>query len=162
MNSTITETELGFSLDTANGVPVYRQIIQQIEYAILSGRMRPGNKLPTIRSLAVALKINPNTIAKAYGELEIRGILTTQVGSGTYVSDKAPLPGEDLSAQEGLNRKIREVLDRFVQDMKSLGVEEGDVSDIVRDYVREHCVTGKRRVPAGNLRSGKSVKEGGK
>jgi GntR family transcriptional regulator len=138
MNSTITGTELSFSLDAANGVPIYRQIIQQVEYAILSGRMRPGDKLPTIRSLAVALKINPNTIAKAYGEMEIRGILTTQVGSGTYVSDKAPLLGEVLSAQEGLNRKIREVLDRFVQDMKSLGVEEGELPDIVRDYVRKN------------------------
>ncbi|MDR1252398.1 MAG: GntR family transcriptional regulator [Treponema sp.] len=141
MNSTMTGTELSFSLDAANGVPIYRQIIQQVEYAILSGRMRPGDKLPTIRSLAVALKINPNTIAKAYGEMEIRGILTTQVGSGTYVSDKAPLLGEVLSAQEGLNRKIREVLDRFVQDMKSLGVEEGELPDIVRDYVRKNYGT---------------------
>jgi GntR family transcriptional regulator len=137
----MTGTELSFSLDAANGVPIYRQIIQQVEYAILSGRMRPGDKLPTIRSLAVALKINPNTIAKAYGEMEIRGILTTQVGSGTYVSDKAPLLGEVLSAQEGLNRKIREVLDRFVQDMKSLGVEEGELPDIVRDYVRKNYGT---------------------
>jgi GntR family transcriptional regulator len=136
--------ETGFSLDTANGVPIYRQIIQQIEYAILSGRMRPGDKLPTIRSLAVALKINPNTIAKAYGELEIRGILTTQVGSGTYISDKAPLLGEALGAEEGLNRKIREVLDRFVLDMKYLGVEEKELIDIVRDYVRKNYVTGKR------------------
>ncbi|MDR2178352.1 MAG: GntR family transcriptional regulator, partial [Treponema sp.] len=74
------EQAISFSLDAANGVPIYRQIIQQIEYAVLSERMRPGDKLPTIRSLAVALKINPNTIAKAYGELEIRGVLATQVG----------------------------------------------------------------------------------
>ncbi|MDR2247425.1 MAG: GntR family transcriptional regulator [Treponema sp.] len=145
MNSTTVETELNFSLGAANGVPIYRQIIQQIEYAILSGRMHPGDKLPTIRSLAVALKINPNTIAKAYGELEIRGILVTQVGSGTYVSDKAPSLGEAISAEEGLNRKIREVLSRFVQDMKDLGVEEGDLPDTVRDYIRKDVVKGKRR-----------------
>jgi GntR family transcriptional regulator len=136
------ETELSFSLDAANGVPIYRQIIQQIEYAILSGRMKPGDKLPTIRALAVALKINPNTIAKAYGELEIRGILQLQVGSGTYVSDKAPLLGEVLTAQEGLNRKIREVMDRFVQDMKSLGVEAKELIDIVRDYVHKNYAMG--------------------
>jgi GntR family transcriptional regulator len=128
------EPELSFSLDAANGVPIYRQIIQQIEYAILSERMRPGDKLPTIRSLAVALKINPNTIAKAYGELEIRGILTTQVGSGTYVSDKAPLLGEAVSAEEGLNRKIREVLGRFIQDMKDLGVDKAELPGMIRNY----------------------------
>jgi GntR family transcriptional regulator len=128
------EPELTFSLDAANGVPIYRQIIQQIEYAILSERMRPGDKLPTIRSLAVALKINPNTIAKAYGELEIRRILTTQVGSGTYVSDKAPLLGEAVSAEEGLNRKIREVLGRFIQDMKDLGVDKAELPGMIRDY----------------------------
>jgi GntR family transcriptional regulator len=134
MNSTIAGSELSFSLDAANGVPIYRQIIQQIEYAILSGRMRPGDKLPTIRSLAVVLKINPNTIAKAYGELEIRGILVTQVGSGTYVSDKAPLLGEALDAENGLNRKIREVLGRFVQEMRDLGVDKIELSGMIRDY----------------------------
>jgi GntR family transcriptional regulator len=134
MNSTTAGSELSFSLDTANGVPIYRQIIQQIEYAILSERMRPGDKLPTIRSLAVALKINPNTIAKAYGELEIRKILVTQVGSGTYVSDKAPLLGEAVSAEEGLNRKIREVLGRFIQDMKDLGVDKADLPALIRNY----------------------------
>jgi GntR family transcriptional regulator len=134
MNSTITEPRIRFSLDPANGVPIYRQIIQQIEYAVLSGRMRPGDRLPTIRSLAVELKTNPNTIAKAYGELEIRGILVTQVGSGTYVSDKAPLLGEAVSAGEGLNRKIREVLGRFIQDMKDLGVEGEELISVVKNY----------------------------
>ncbi|MDR0378063.1 MAG: GntR family transcriptional regulator [Spirochaetaceae bacterium] len=137
MNSTIVKTELSFSLDAANGVPIYRQIIRQIEYAILSGRMQPGDKLPTIRSLAVALKINPNTIAKAYGELELRGILTTQVGSGTYVSDKKPLTEDAADAGEKLNRKIREALDRFVQEMKHLGVEDAELIDLVKDCVRK-------------------------
>jgi GntR family transcriptional regulator len=134
MNSTRLENQLKFSLETANGVPIYRQIIQQIEYAILSGRMRPGDKLPTIRSLAVELKTNPNTIAKAYGELEIRGILITQVGSGTYVSDKKPLLGDEVSAEAGLRRKIREVIDRFIHDMEDLGVDRADLPRIIRDY----------------------------
>jgi GntR family transcriptional regulator len=137
MNSTRAESELSFSLDAAIGVPIYRQIIQQIEYAVLSERMRPGDKLPTIRSLAVTLKINPNTIAKAYGELEIRGVLLTRVGSGTYISDKAPLLGEAASAEEGLNRKIREVLGRFVQDMRDLGVDKAELPDLIRAYKGE-------------------------
>jgi GntR family transcriptional regulator len=134
MNNTIAGPAVSFTLNSANGVPIYRQIIQQIEYAILSRRMRPGDRLPTIRSLAVELKTNPNTIAKAYGELEIRGILTTQVGSGTYVSDKAPLLGEAVSAEEGLNRKIREVLGRFVEDMKALGVDQAELPELIRGY----------------------------
>jgi GntR family transcriptional regulator len=134
MNSTILAAGTGvsginFSLDLENGVPIYRQIIQQIEYAILSGRMLPGDRLPTIRSLAVALKTNPNTIAKAYGELEIRGILSTQVGSGTYISDKKPVVEDD-----SLGRKIREVLDHFMQEMKDLGVDKREISKMIDGY----------------------------
>ena len=129
MNSTIAEPNVRFSLDPDNGVPIYRQIIQQIEYAILSGRLRPGDRLPTIRSLAVELKTNPNTIAKAYGELEIRGILTTQVGSGTFISDKKPVIEDD-----SLNRKIREVLGRFMQEMRDLGVEKRELVKLIEGF----------------------------
>ena len=136
MNSTIRAARpagqrgaINFSLDPANGTPIYRQIIQQIEYAILSGRMRPGDRLPTIRALAVELKTNPNTIAKAYGELEIRGILATQVGSGTYISDKKPVMEND-----SLDRKIREVLSRFVQEMRDLGVEKRELAALIAAY----------------------------
>jgi GntR family transcriptional regulator len=121
--------DMEFSLDQANGIPVYRQIIRQIEHAVLSGRLKTGDKLPTIRSLAVALKINPNTIAKAYGELEIRGILTTQVGSGTYISDKKP--DDDEAA---LNGKIREALGRFLQEMRGLGVEKTEALRLIEGF----------------------------
>jgi GntR family transcriptional regulator len=117
---------VNFTLNTANGAPIYRQIIQQIEYAILSGRMRPGDRLPTIRSLAVELKTNPNTIAKAYGELEIRGILATQVGSGTFISDKKPVIEDD-----SLNRKIKEVAGRFMQEMQNLGVGKRELIKLI-------------------------------
>ena len=118
-----------FSLDQSDGAPIYRQIIQQIEYAILSGRMRPGDKLPTIRSLAVELKTNPNTIAKAYGELEIRGILATQVGSGTYIADKKP-----VIADNSLNEKIRELVSRFIRDMRDLGVEKRELNRLITEF----------------------------
>ena len=120
---------VNFSLDPANGVPIYRQIIQQIEYAILSGRMQSGDRLPTIRSLAVELKTNPNTIARAYNELEILGILETQVGSGTYISDKKPIVEND-----SLNRKIRELVGRFIRDMRDLGMEKRELSRVIAEY----------------------------
>ena len=120
---------ISFSLDPENGVPIYRQIIQQIEYAILSGRMRSGDRLPTIRALAVELKTNPNTIARAYNELEIRGILATQVGSGTYISDKKPVVEDD-----SLNRKVQEVLGRFMQEMRDLGVDKRELVKLIGAY----------------------------
>ena len=130
--SQASEEIINFTLDAANGTPIYRQIIQQIEYAILSGRMRPGDRLPTIRSLAVELKTNPNTIARAYNELEIRGILATQVGSGTFISDKKPVMEDD-----SLNRKIREVIGRFLQEMRDLGVEKRELVKLIESYTKE-------------------------
>lgn len=77
-----------FVLDPTSGVPFYRQVIMQIEMAIAGDRLCTGNQLPTVRALAVDLQINPNTVARAYNELEIRGIVNTQQGTGTFVSEK--------------------------------------------------------------------------
>lgn len=82
------ERVLSFSLDPKSGVPFYKQIILQIEMAIFDGRLVSGDQLPTVRGLAVDLRINPNTVARAYNELEIRGIVNTQQGTGTFISDK--------------------------------------------------------------------------
>ncbi len=82
------DTALRFSLDLKSGVPYYKQVILQVEMAIVDGRLENGDQLPTVRSLAVALKINPNTVARAYNELEIRGIVNTQQGTGTFISNK--------------------------------------------------------------------------
>ena len=122
-----------FTLDLSDGVPIYRQIIRQIEYAILSGRLKSGDKLPTIRALAVELKTNPNTIAKAYGELEIRGILATQVGSGTFISNKKPELKDD-----GPDRKIKELIGRFIHDMQGLGVEKQELAAMITAYKEQN------------------------
>ena len=86
--ATEVDTTLKFSLDLKSGVPYYKQVILQVEMAIVDGRLENGDQLPTVRSLAVTLKINPNTVARAYNELEIRGIVNTQQGTGTFISDK--------------------------------------------------------------------------
>lgn len=80
--------KLEFNLDPKSGVPFYKQIILQIEMAIADGRLTKGEQLPTVRGLAVDLRINPNTVARAYNELEIRGIVMTQQGTGTFISGK--------------------------------------------------------------------------
>lgn len=77
-----------FKLDLKSGVPFHRQIVDQIRYGIASDRLMPGEQLPTVRELAVNLQVNPNTVRKAYSELEILGILDTQQGTGTFVSDQ--------------------------------------------------------------------------
>ena len=77
---------INFTLDYSSGVPVYRQIIDQIRFGIVSGQLKLGEQLPTVRALAVELKVNLNTVAKAYKELEIKDILETQQGSGTFIN----------------------------------------------------------------------------
>src|SRR3954470_13269367 len=75
-------------LDTGDGrVPIYQQIVQQVKYLVASGRLAPGEELPPIRTLAERLVVNPNTVARAYRELEADGVVTTQSTRGTYVSD---------------------------------------------------------------------------
>src|SRR5438309_11778684 len=96
---------IAFKLDPRSGVPVYRQIQDQIRYGIASGLLSSGEQLPTVRALAVELKVNPNTVIKAYSDLEREGILTTEQGSGTFVGPepRAALSDETRAAKlEGL------------------------------------------------------------
>jgi len=87
MKAPSTLREFNITLDHHSGVPIYRQIISQIRYAIARGDLTPGSQLPTVRQLAVELSVNPNTVIKAYKELEIRGNLETQQGTGTFISE---------------------------------------------------------------------------
>ena len=75
---------IDFTLNPSSGVPIYRQIQDQIRYGIASGLLTPGEQLPTVRELAVRLEVNPNTVIKAYTELERAGVLSTEQGSGTW------------------------------------------------------------------------------
>ena len=77
-----------FVLDLHSGVPVYRQLIDQARGGIASGALNPGDQLPTVRQLAVDLQINPNTVMRAYRELELGGLLETHQGTGTFIANK--------------------------------------------------------------------------
>jgi len=98
-----------FKLDLKSGVPFHRQIVDQIRYGIASDRLMPGEQLPTVRELAVNLQVNPNTVRKAYSELEILGILDTQQGTGTFVSDQQV----EISADEK-QRMLGQICDELV------------------------------------------------
>jgi GntR family transcriptional regulator len=79
-----------FALDLHSGVPVYRQVIDQVRTGIASGSLNAGDQLPTVRQLAVDLAINPNTVMRAYRELELGGLLETHQGTGTFISNRKP------------------------------------------------------------------------
>lgn len=98
-----------FKLDLKSGVPFHRQIVDQIRYGIASDRLMPGEQLPTVSALAVHLQVNPNTVRKAYSELEILGILDTQQGTGTFVSHQQVEIGEDEK-----KRMLRQICDELV------------------------------------------------
>ncbi|MDT8303625.1 MAG: GntR family transcriptional regulator [Sedimentisphaerales bacterium] len=98
-----------FKLDLKSGVPFHRQIVDQIRYGIASDRLMPGEQLPTVRELAVHLQVNPNTVRKAYSELEILGILDTQQGTGTFVSHQQVEIG-----QAEKKRMLRQICDELV------------------------------------------------
>ncbi len=121
-----------FRRDMASGIPAYRQIIDQILGGIASGALAPGDQLPTVRQLAVDLAINPNTVARAYRELEIRGVLSTQQGIGTFITREPVLPDE-AERQRQLNQLVAE----FMARAGAAGFSATDVVDRIRDFVEQ-------------------------
>jgi len=118
-----------FRLDPKTGSPFYRQIIDQIKFGIATGNLKTGEQLPTVRSLAVELKVNLNTVAKAYKELEIQDILATQQGTGTFISDiKVQIPAKDKA------NKLREICSEFSSIAFSYGFS---ISDIISQLQKQ-------------------------
>ncbi len=113
---------INFILDPGAGTPFYRQIIDQIRFGIAAGNLKTGEQLPTVRALAVQLKVNLNTIAKAYKELEILGTLDTQQGSGTYINAS----GFVLSDEEK-SRKIQDICREFLTVAFTYGFSKEEV-----------------------------------
>lgn len=101
-----------FKLDPHSGVPVYRQIIDQVQAGLASGTLARGDQLPTVRQVAVDLEINPNTVLRAYRELEIRGVLDTQQGTGTFVADRPVAPEDEGERTRKLEQFVADVVAR--------------------------------------------------
>jgi len=121
--------KLEFRLDPKGGVPYYKQIILQVEMAIADGRLVSGDQLPTVRSLAVDLKINPNTVARAYNEMEIRGIVITQQGTGTFISDR------EISLTEVERERIlSELVRSFIAQAAAYGLSQQDLLDYLQEW----------------------------
>jgi len=130
------DREWRWQLDLRSGVPVYRQIMDQVLAAIASGRLASGDQLPTVRQLAVDLSINPNTVIRAYRELEIRGFLDTHQGTGTFISAQRVEQDDD---------ERRRKLDTIVSDAIARAGGEGFTAKQVLDRLKELLAEQKRR-----------------
>ena len=111
-----------FLLDYSSGIPIYRQIIDQIRFGIASGQLKLGEQLPTVRALAVELKVNLNTVSKAYKELEIKNILETQQGTGTFISKT-----DHVVPEKELEDKLKEICTQFSSVVLSYGFSLNEV-----------------------------------
>ena len=118
---------IDFRLDPKSGVPYYRQIIDQIRYGMASGRLEVGEQLPTVRALAVKLKVNLNTVSKAYKELEIQNIIETQQGTGSFIgTQKINLPDKERDS------KLKEIVNEFTLIASSYGFTIEDLSKVLK------------------------------
>jgi GntR family transcriptional regulator len=111
-----------FILDPKAGVPFYRQIIDQIKFGIASGSLTIGEQLPTVRALAVELKVNLNTVSKAYKELEIQKILETQQGTGTFIGKT-----EIKISPKEKSKKLEDICNEFSTIAYSYGFSTDDI-----------------------------------
>jgi GntR family transcriptional regulator len=120
-----------FQCDTSSRVPIYRQLVEQIRQGVARGRLKAGSRLPSVRVLSRELVVNPNTIARAYTELEREGVLNTRPGLGVFVAEPQP----DLSAAARRER-LAEALDRFLTEAVHLGFSAEDVLAAVTKRIR--------------------------
>lgn len=121
-----------FHLDLHTGVPVYRQIVDQVRGAIAAGSLSPGDQLPTVRQLAVDLEVNPNTVVRAYRELEYGGLLETHQGTGTFISDqKIPRAGDERQ------RQLEQIVSDAIARAGAAGFTVRDLLDQLRNAADE-------------------------
>ena len=110
-----------WSLEFHSGIPIYRQIIHRVQSAVAEGQLAAGDRLPTIRAVHEKLNVNPNTVAKAYRELEHLGLVTAEQGSGCFIAPTAAEKSAALPAREKKAR-LRDLCARFVAEARSHGI----------------------------------------
>lgn len=123
---------IAFYLDPASGAPVYRQLVQQVERALLLGYLRVGDQLPRIREVTAGLAVNPDTVQKAYRELETRGIAQGRRGRGTFVVAAPDLPNIKEIA------RLRQRLAGWIADAETVGLTEDMVAALFNAATRDH------------------------
>jgi GntR family transcriptional regulator len=119
-------------LQLGSPLPVFGQIVQQVRQGMAQGALRPGDQLPTVRDLAAELVVNPNTVAKAYQELEKSGVIVTRRGAGTFIGNGAP-----ALAPSEKERVLREKIEACLTEAVHLGVSRKQVLKLVHDLMEK-------------------------
>jgi GntR family transcriptional regulator len=122
---------MNLEIDFRSGIPIYLQVVDRIKEMIADGRLRPGDQLPTVRALALEMRVNFNTVARAYRILDEAGIISTQQGRGTYILD---VPPPEVS--EAMRRNTFETLtDRYLADATRLGFSSAEIIALIQQQV---------------------------
>ena len=124
---------MNFGLNFRSGISIYAQIVEQIKQLIASGKLRPGNQLPTVRALAQELRVNFNTIARAYRLLDEAGVISTQQGRGTYILE---IPSAEASEQLKLE-SLKALTRRYLADAIRLGCSPEETLQIMKGEVAQ-------------------------
>jgi GntR family transcriptional regulator len=124
------KSAIGFRLDPGSGVPTYLQLVQQVEDALRLGQLQPGDQLPRVKDVVGSLAVNPNTVLKAYRELEHRGLASGHPGQGTFVRGT-------LGAPVGEQAALRRSLLRWLREAKAAGLDEPATLALFSSVMRE-------------------------
>ncbi len=121
-----------FFINARSGVPIYKQLELQIEKGIIGGILQPGDQLPTVREVALKLTVNPNTVARAYRELEYRGLIESAQGRGTFIAGNLELPKAEEKEQ-----LFRQQLKELLQEARHLSLNKTTIEKIFTDTLRQ-------------------------
>lgn len=120
-----------FRLNPNSGVPLYLQLIEQVKHAVETGALQPGDQLPTIRKMAEELVMNPNTVVRAYRELQHAGVIELRHGSGAFIS-------ESMAGRTKITRKAQSVAQAAVERLAELGLTEDEIRRLLDNELLEH------------------------
>jgi GntR family transcriptional regulator len=124
-----------FHLEARSGVPTYLQLVQQVRQAVQLGILRPGDQLPTVKEVVGSLAINPNTVLRAYRELDLEGLVEARRGVGTFIAEAVqPLPPDDV-------KDLRKELERWVSRSRSAGLDDDNMWALFADTLRPPAVS---------------------
>ncbi|MBI3166320.1 MAG: GntR family transcriptional regulator [Anaerolineales bacterium] len=133
------EKKLTLQLDFHSGLPIYTQIVNQVQSQLANEILKPGDQLPTVRALAEELRINFNTVARAYRILDEARIISTQQGRGTFITE---IPPPEVS-ERLRNESLSELTLRFINEALRLGFSEREISQMVRDKIQQESNRGE-------------------
>ena len=118
-------------LDFRSGIPIYTQVVEQVKQQVVSGELQPGDQLPTVRALALELRVNFNTVARAYRLLDEAGIISTQQGRGTYILDVPPPERTDKLRQQALEALTRD----YLSEAHRLGCNSDEINKVLKEQL---------------------------